>query len=368
MSLIDGSFFKWKKIFVRSVHLLTVLFMTASMFIKDTDLKTALDERDYAYFVPYLAMVYLSLLFYFLTCLTSPGYVKRKMDPDQSMEDLERSQSHHSEETESPRSAVPDQPFEPAPAIKLRFCDICKINQPIRSRHCEECGRCIRKFDHHCPWLETCIGERNHGYFWAFLFVTNILVGWTSVLVCQAFYNYSPWTLWMYHNSYLVLCMVILVVSFFICTALFAIHTYFMFNNTTTWERFSRKNITYLKIINDEKLNPFYENCCRNVAHFFQCTFCTSLGSGSHAGSEATSEDETTRWESIYLRYLKKKKVISKDIERIVVTHHQPQSPLDPSVGAVPVAESASASRGGVKRSTSMIQMDRVSNDDDSKP
>ena len=58
------------------------------------DLKKALTERDYAYFIPYLVLVYLSLLFYFLTCLTSPGYVKRKMDPDQSMEDLERDQSH----------------------------------------------------------------------------------------------------------------------------------------------------------------------------------------------------------------------------------------------------------------------------------
>ena len=142
--------------------------------------------------------------------------------------------------------------------------------------------------------------------------------------------------------------MVILVISFLVCTSLFAIHTYFMFNNTTTWERFSRKNITYLKIINDEKLNPFYENCCRNIAHFFQCNFCTA---SSHVGSEATSEDES-RWESIYLKYLKKKKVINKDIERIVAP-----SPMDPSVGTVPV--------GGLKKSTSLIQMDQVHDEDD---
>ena len=152
----------------------------------------------------------------------------------------------------------------------------------------------------------------------------------------------------MYYNTYLLICLILLAISFLICTALLGIHTYFMLNNTTTWERFSRKNITYLKIINDEKLNPFYENCCRNITHFFQCNFCAS--SDGDVPTEATSEDEN-RWERIYLKYIKKQKVISKDVEPTIV----PQSPTG-TISVVPECKNES------KKSSQIIQMDGLEN------
>lgn len=33
-----------------------------------------------------------------------------------------------------------------------RFCNHCWNWKPDRSHHCGELGRCIRKFDHFCPW------------------------------------------------------------------------------------------------------------------------------------------------------------------------------------------------------------------------
>ena len=55
-----------------------------------------------------------------------------------------------------------------------RFCDTCQVMQPYRSRHCWECNRCVRKFDHHCFWIGGCVGELNHGRFWLFLFTQTL--------------------------------------------------------------------------------------------------------------------------------------------------------------------------------------------------
>lgn len=33
------------------------------------------------------------------------------------------------------------------------LCHICRTRQPIRSRHCRFCERCVEEFDHHCIYL-----------------------------------------------------------------------------------------------------------------------------------------------------------------------------------------------------------------------
>mmetsp|Transcript_39225 Transcript_39225/g.53265 ORF Transcript_39225/g.53265 Transcript_39225/m.53265 type:complete len:126 (+) Transcript_39225:1335-1712(+) len=59
------------------------------------------------------------------------------------------------------------------------LCPDCQVIRTPRSRHCAICNRCVERFDHHCPWINNCIGIRNHNAFMAFLlflFIDLILI------------------------------------------------------------------------------------------------------------------------------------------------------------------------------------------------
>jgi len=49
------------------------------------------------------------------------------------------------------------------------MCPDCRVLRTPRSRHCAICNRCVERFDHHCPWLNNCVGYRNHSAFLTFL-------------------------------------------------------------------------------------------------------------------------------------------------------------------------------------------------------
>ena len=45
-------------------------------------------------------------------------------------------------------------------------CNLCNITITSQeTKHCSICNKCVGVFDHHCVWLNQCIGQRNYKYF-----------------------------------------------------------------------------------------------------------------------------------------------------------------------------------------------------------
>lgn len=148
----------------------------------------------------------------------------------------------------------------------VRFCKTCGIYRPPRTSHCSDCQICVERFDHHCPWVGTCIGKNNYPYF--FTFVLCLAISVTLVMA------YCIATLATYKDTPKLLAFSIIFLILSLCGGAFVyvllfFHIYLGSINTTT-NQFCKDR---WKTISG---NPFSKtNCFKNFLKIF--------GKSSHA-------------------------------------------------------------------------------------
>lgn len=73
------------------------------------------------------------------------------------------------------------------------YCPKCKIKFNKRSKHCVVCDKCVYNFDHHCYWVNNCIGGNNYFHFILFLIIALIDVAFILVLAVSNYVIISKW-------------------------------------------------------------------------------------------------------------------------------------------------------------------------------
>lgn len=68
-----------------------------------------------------------------------------------------------------------------------RVCAACLVVRQPRSKHCSACKRCVTRFDHHCPFVNNCVGKGNHRYFVGFLLFASVSLISHDLLVYEFF-------------------------------------------------------------------------------------------------------------------------------------------------------------------------------------
>jgi len=85
-------------------------------------------------------------------------------------------------EFSSEEPIVPDKLYRQG----YRWCRTCRIIRPPRASHCSDCDNCVLRYDHHCPFVNNCVGQRNYGYFLGF--ISSVLC--LALLVIPSIFTY----------------------------------------------------------------------------------------------------------------------------------------------------------------------------------
>ena len=286
----------------RAFYFILYFFFYLSAYLYPNTLRDYLDSGRYLRFGLYFALHSIAI-FFFLTSGSGPGWVT----PDEALNDEEETSALHTGETIEERRDIElgrlvadensEEAIEPKTDIAKnegncvatqpsfgyikeldlppnRGCDICGIHRlPFRAKHCRDCQRCVRKYDHHCFWVGGCVGELNHRKFYGFISIQTIVFLWNIKSAIRAytgrFSDFPGDEKMQGHVSSVWMLFIIFALLFLLLTGgLTVYHSFLIATAQSSWEHTRRDNITYLKVY-PRSILPFYVSVRENVKSVF---------------------------------------------------------------------------------------------------
>eukprot|EP00457_Paulinella_chromatophora_P002513 gb/GEZN01002518.1/.p1 GENE.gb/GEZN01002518.1/~~gb/GEZN01002518.1/.p1 ORF type:complete len:744 (+),score=77.01 gb/GEZN01002518.1/:109-2340(+) len=132
-------------------------------------------------------------------------------------------------------------------------CKTCRVIMLPETKHCSLCDKCVERFDHHCIYLNTCVGKKNYrSFFLTINCLTFLLADQVVMLLIWLIHNFQhdPKYVAALEASRLVAVMhlaiaagtgFIPVISFGLVLSLVAFHTLIQVMGVTTYQWIIRR-------------------------------------------------------------------------------------------------------------------------------
>jgi hypothetical protein len=142
------------------------------------------------------------------------------------------------------------------------LCHTCKAVRPVRAKHCRQCNRCVEVLDHHCPWIDNCIGRKNRVPFTVFLYVLGV-----NSLFCF----YFSWRIVDLEGADFAMYIGLSLYAVFFISGLVMIgfQLYTIIFNLTTNERANYRRYRHFRTANGRYKNPFDRGFMKNCLEYW---------------------------------------------------------------------------------------------------
>lgn len=196
------------------------------------------------YLIVYHLLLLMFLWSWMKVALTKPASVPQAFYlPESALRDL------HQANTDQEKSAVLEKFANGLPlsmravgsGVGIRYCEKCHCIKPDRAHHCSTCGMCVLKMDHHCPWINNCVGFNTYKYFLLFLFYAQLYCLFLAVTDAQYFArfwtNVASFASESGQSDFHVMFVFIIALMFGLAVlALFGYHIHLLSRNNSTQE------------------------------------------------------------------------------------------------------------------------------------
>ncbi len=163
-------------------------------------------------------------------------------------------------------------PIEKKKNLTRRFCRKTQLWKPDRAHLCRSTNRLIKRYDHHCIFVDASVGHGNHKYFMLFLIYTclaGLSISAELILHGRILARLPP-------GVFQILYLLVFVFSIASAIAVFLFylfHVYLIWSGYTTLENFEKKGkyvqgVKYVTPFTSTFYNNFKQISGPNIIHW----------------------------------------------------------------------------------------------------
>ncbi|CAF3418929.1 unnamed protein product [Rotaria socialis] len=133
-------------------------------------------QNRYIYFpVLFILTLFYTIVNYLFASLHDPGVLPRP-----NADEILQTEKENNIQTDANGHYFPSLPLPRTILVRnfqyaSSYCYTCRVYRLPRVSHCSICNVCVQNFDHHCPWINNCVGLLNYRYFCNFLLSCALL-------------------------------------------------------------------------------------------------------------------------------------------------------------------------------------------------